>query len=246
VLTGLGGRDKVHTPRHLDEPRSLPIIERVSPHARVRHRRLTMRHARAFVRWLWLRVAHRNFRCGLFLIDDGAHIEIGRDIDIDIEPGVLIRRDYTGFWHEGRLHIGRDTQISRGVYMSVVRGIDIGENCLIAEGVSIHDMDHDFGADVADTPLRQRMLRAAPISIGNNVWIGAKATVVRGVTIGDDVVIAANAVVVDDIPSHCVAGGIPARVLKSWGPESGIRSGNEGTRSNPGWGAEPNRKELPC
>jgi acetyltransferase-like isoleucine patch superfamily enzyme len=53
--------------------------------------------------------------------------------------------------------------------------------------------------------------------IGNNVWIGAKATVTKGVTIGDNVVIGANSVVTRDIPPNSVAAGAPARVIRSIG-----------------------------
>lgn len=54
----------------------------------------------------------------------------------------------------------------------------------------------------------------APIVIGNNVWIGAKATVTKGVSIGDNSVIAANAVVTRDIPAGTLAAGVPARVIR--------------------------------
>jgi acetyltransferase-like isoleucine patch superfamily enzyme len=223
--------------------------EYVSPHARVPHRRLTWRHVSAFARWARLKARHRNLRGAVFFLDKGAFIEIGKDCDIEMAPGVRIMRDFTGFFHEGRIRIGRDTLISRGVYLSSVRGVSVGDHCLIGERVSIHDMDHDFGAHVSDVPLVQRPLRAAPIVIGNNVWVGAKATITSGVHIGDDVVIAANAVVTSDIPSHCVAGGIPARVLKSWNPEPSLRLSSEGGVSfgaAHGRSAERSGKGNPC
>jgi maltose O-acetyltransferase len=52
--------------------------------------------------------------------------------------------------------------------------------------------------------------------LGDSVWVGTKSTIVGGVTIGDDVVIGANSVVTKDIPSHCVAAGVPAKVIRSW------------------------------
>ena len=55
----------------------------------------------------------------------------------------------------------------------------------------------------------------APIHIRKNAWIGANATIMQGVTIGENVVIAAGAVVTSDVPDNTVAGGIPARVIKS-------------------------------
>ena len=58
------------------------------------------------------------------------------------------------------------------------------------------------------------MLHAAPIRIGRRVWIGANVVITKGVTIGDNSVIAAGAVVTRDIPANVVAGGVPAKVIK--------------------------------
>ena len=71
--------------------------------------------------------------------------------------------------------------------------------------------DHEF--EVAP-PTRLAGMRTAPIVIGENVWIGAKATITRGITIGDNAVVAANAVVTRDVPANAVVGGIPAKILK--------------------------------
>ena len=57
-------------------------------------------------------------------------------------------------------------------------------------------------------------MHPAPIHIGENVWIGSSVTITRGVTIGDNSVIAAGAVVTKDIPANVVAGGVPAKVIK--------------------------------
>jgi acetyltransferase-like isoleucine patch superfamily enzyme len=56
---------------------------------------------------------------------------------------------------------------------------------------------------------------AAPIVVGRNVWIGAGATVLQGVTIGDDAVVAAGAVVTRDVPPRVLVAGVPARVVKA-------------------------------
>jgi acetyltransferase-like isoleucine patch superfamily enzyme len=54
----------------------------------------------------------------------------------------------------------------------------------------------------------------APIKIGNNVWVGDKSTILKGVTIGDNVVVGANTLVNKDVPDNCVIGGIPFKILK--------------------------------
>jgi acetyltransferase-like isoleucine patch superfamily enzyme len=91
--------------------------------------------------------------------------------------------------------------------------ISIGNNVVIASYVSILDHDHDV-AYMKDPVLFRQKYKTGPISIGNNVWIGDKVTILKGVTIGDNVVIAANSVVTKNIASNTVAGGIPARFLK--------------------------------
>ncbi|MDP4120713.1 MAG: acyltransferase [Bacillota bacterium] len=84
--------------------------------------------------------------------------------------------------------------------------INIGENVAIAEGVMIRDSDnHDvFGSDN----------KTQPINIGNHVWIGMRAMILKGVTIGDGAIIAAGAVVTKDVPPKCLVGGVPAKIIK--------------------------------
>jgi acetyltransferase-like isoleucine patch superfamily enzyme len=78
--------------------------------------------------------------------------------------------------------------------------------------VSIRDYDHRF-ADLA-VPVRLQGLITAPVVIGNNVWLGSKVSVLRGVRIGDNAIIGAGAVVTHDIPANAIAAGVPARVLR--------------------------------
>lgn len=107
--------------------------------------------------------------------------------------------------------VGANSFIGTGSVISATSGIDIGADVLIAEYVTIRDQDHEFET-ARET--RNAGMRSSPIRIGNNVWIGAKATITRGVTIGDNAVIGANAVVTKDIPANAVAVGVPARVIR--------------------------------
>lgn len=88
----------------------------------------------------------------------------------------------------------------------------IGKDCLIGEMVSVRDHDHSFSS--SDALIIDQGRKTAPIRIGDNVWIGAKATITTGVCIGSNAVIGAHAVVTTDIPPSCVAMGIPARVIR--------------------------------
>lgn len=112
----------------------------------------------------------------------------------------------------GQITIGHSAFIGTGSIIVSRQSITIGNNALIAEYVTIRDQDHRFGGDV---PTALNGFDTAPIMIGNNVWIGAKATITSGVTIGDNAVIAAGAVLTSDVPANTVVGGIPAKILKT-------------------------------
>ena len=88
--------------------------------------------------------------------------------------------------------------------------IIIEKNCEIAEMVVIRDQNHNH--NFTDTPIAQQGINSSPIHIGSNVWIGAKATILKGVTIGKNSIIGANAVVTKNIPEKSVAVGVPAKV----------------------------------
>jgi len=89
--------------------------------------------------------------------------------------------------------------------------VSIGKGCLIGDMVSVMDCDfHDV------SPLKRHESGVvAPVEIGDNVWLGARVIILKGVVIGDNTVIAAGSVVSKSLPSNVVAGGVPAKVLKS-------------------------------
>lgn len=99
--------------------------------------------------------------------------------------------------------------IGRNCVIVAKESISISQGCLLAEMVVIRDQDHGIGS--------RDQFKTAPIHIGKNVWIASKATILKGVSIGDHAVVAASAVVNSHIPSHEVWGGIPAQCLKKIG-----------------------------
>jgi acetyltransferase-like isoleucine patch superfamily enzyme len=97
--------------------------------------------------------------------------------------------------------------INNNLSLACFDKIEIGDNVAIAENVCIRDCDnHDITSSIHT--------KTQPIKIGNNVWIGMNATILKGVNIGDGCIIAAGSVVTKDIPPKCLAGGVPARILK--------------------------------
>lgn len=113
------------------------------------------------------------------------------------------------------LEIGEKCNFGEYTHITCVNKIKIGDNCLTGRWVTISDNSH--GLTDKDSLLIEPRLRPVvskgSIIIGNNVWIGEKATILGNVTIGDGVVIAANAVVTKDVPSYCVVAGVPAKII---------------------------------
>jgi len=112
------------------------------------------------------------------------------------------------------LRIGRDTGISGGSVCAAVR-VDIGERCQIGADVLISDTDfHALDPIVRREATDWSRVASAPVRIGNDVFIGSRAIVLKGVEIGDGAVIGAGSVVTRSVRSRCVAAGNPARVVR--------------------------------
>ena len=114
---------------------------------------------------------------------------------------------YTDFGKN--ITIGKDVFINSGCHFQDQGGIEIGDGALIGHNVVLATINHDLN------PKENRKNHYAAIKIGAHVWIGSNATVLPGVTIGDYAVVAAGAVVTQDVPAMTVVGGVPARVLKT-------------------------------
>ena len=109
---------------------------------------------------------------------------------------------------DGTIEIGDNVVISRGVHVVAFSSIIIGADCMIGEYASIRDANH---CRVANQSLRDSPHQSSAIRIGANSWIGRGVSVLSGAQIGDGVTVGANAVVTRNLPSGCVAVGIPAR-----------------------------------
>lgn len=112
--------------------------------------------------------------------------------------------------------IGRNCNFGDFLHLTCINRIVIGDNCLTGRWVTISDNNHGQSdeTNLREAPIKRKLTSKGPIIIGNNVWIGDKATILGGVTIGDSVIVAANSVVTKDIPSYSVVGGNPAKILK--------------------------------
>lgn len=115
---------------------------------------------------------------------------------------------------QGWMKTGTEVSFGPGCHIYEPRaGLTIGDYCLIGGGVLICGVNH--GRAVCGIPMRRQPAEAAPIVIENDVWVGMGAIILPGVTIGEGAIVAAGAVVASDVPPGTIAGGVPARPIKS-------------------------------
>lgn len=140
----------------------------------------------------------------------GPNIRIGRSATIVAEPEQSVK---IAVWrlpeHEGFITIGDCVMISPGTRISAAHGITIGHSVMMANGVYITDSDWHGIYDRTKIPTEK-----TPVNIHDNVWLGDHATILKGVTIGENSVVAANSVVTKDVPANVVVAGNPAKVVK--------------------------------
>ena len=163
----------------------------------------------------WQReVQDRLMECETIQIAEGCFIapearlfgEPGRGIVIG--PGCAVAADV--FMH-GPITLGRDVSVNaRAALDGGARGIHIGDGTRIASGASLYAFDH--GLD-PERPVRAQPVTSRGIRIGQDVWIGANAGITDGVAIGDHAVVGMGAVVTRDVPEWAMVGGVPARII---------------------------------
>jgi acetyltransferase-like isoleucine patch superfamily enzyme len=120
--------------------------------------------------------------------------------------------------HEGvtpRLEIGSRTRIGRFAHVACVGDIRIADDVLTADMIFVGDTHHGF-ADAAEPIGRQPMAPPKPVVIECGAFLGIRATVLEGVTVGENAYVAAGAVVTEDVPPRTIVAGNPARPVKRW------------------------------
>lgn len=172
------------------------------------------RYARLFARLIWqrLRLRARLRLDGIAFICSGVRLEIGRDATIELGRWSWIGNDSKLRIHEGVFSLGAKSVIGQQCTVSCYERISIGRDCMLADRAMVIDFDHAF-ADV-ERPTRLQGIEKSAVAIGNNVWIGHGASILAGVTIGDNAVVATGAVVTRDVPANAVVGGVPAELIR--------------------------------
>ena len=130
---------------------------------------------------------------------------IGKKVD---DGFLLIPPFYTTGGTE--ISVGRNVFINQNCTFYDLGGLDIADDVMIGPSVSLITSGHPL-----EPSQRRAFVIARPISIGRNVWIGAGATIIGGVTVGENSVVAAGSVVTKDVPPNTLVGGNPARVIRA-------------------------------
>lgn len=164
-------------------------------------------------------------------------VELGRNVrlaaDIDFNLGGGFKKSLRSSKSTGRIVLGDSVWIERGAvlwgfdgkincannvflgpYVTIYGhgGVEIGENTLVAMHATILSSDHAIPP--IGQKIREQPDKLLPTKIGRDVWIGANAVILGGVTISDGAVIAAGAVVTNDVEPGAIVAGVPARVLR--------------------------------
>ena len=110
----------------------------------------------------------------------------------------------------GDVIIGDHTRI--GLHNTVIGPVTIGHHVNLAQGITITALNHNF--EDKSQRIDCQGISTSPVVIGDDIWIGANATVLPGVSIGNHSVVAAGAVVTKDVPPHSLVAGVPAKIIK--------------------------------
>lgn len=119
---------------------------------------------------------------------------------------------YTDFGKN--ITIGHHVFINACCHFQDHGGVTLGDNCLVGHNVVFATLNHGIAPDARTS------MHPAPIVVGRNVWIGSNSTILQGVTIGDNAIIAAGSVVTKDVAANTIVGGVPAKLLRAIEPSS--------------------------
>ncbi len=148
-------------------------------------------------------------------IQGRGRIVIGKNVRISGKPTIAFSRHLQS---QPEFIVGDGTFIAHNTVFAIAQSIRIGKNCLVAGGTTIIDNDgHPLDPDRRRRKDKLLIEEIQPVVIGDDVWLGGSAVVLKGVTIGDRAVVASRAVVTKDVAPDTVVAGNPARVVKELG-----------------------------
>jgi acetyltransferase-like isoleucine patch superfamily enzyme len=182
----------------------------------LRNRMITPKYALLALRLLWRRyltpTGRRITLDGMLFLGGGVKLQVGPTARLHFGRWVWIGHGTKIRCHEGEVRIGDKTVLGQECTISAYQRVSIGEQCIVADRVMLIDFDHNVAH--VERPIRAQGIYKRDVRVGSNVWIGYGAQILRGVTIGDNAIVGASAVVTKDVPANAVVGGAPARVIR--------------------------------
>lgn len=148
----------------------------------------------------------------------GKHAVIHRSVRMDTPP---YRKFFLGDYSVvesfacinnavGDVMIGNHTRI--GLHNTIIGPVTIGNHVNLAQGITVTALNHNFSD--AEKRIDEQGVNTTPVVIGDDIWIGANAVILPGVTIGSHSVVAAGSVVTKDVPPHSLVAGVPAKIIR--------------------------------
>ncbi len=178
----------------------------------VARRMLTPSYLRWYARYLQQRLAHPGLACrGMVFFGRGVELIVGGRLELGAWTWVGDRNRLR--CHEGSVRLGDKAVLGSDNAINAFLDVEVGRDALLSDWIYITDFDHETGR--LDVPIRKQGIRKDPVRIGADVWVGEKASILRGADIGAGSVIGSQSVVKGVIPPFSIAVGAPARVIRS-------------------------------
>lgn len=207
--------------------RNAPVPRLPGPAARVRwgwrkavrfaveHRMYTPEYLRLYSRYLAHRLRHPHVDLqGMVFFGPRVELQARRHhARLSLGPWCWIGAENKLRAHEGHLRLGAKVVMGGANTINTYLDIEIGENSLLGDWIYVCDFDHAY--DRLDIPIKKQGVVKTPVRIGSDVWVGEKASILRGADIGAGSVVASQALVKDVIPPFSIVVGTPARVIKT-------------------------------
>lgn len=138
---------------------------------------------------------------------------IGKNVQIRKDAGIECLSYFGGQEYNPKLKIEDNVIIGRSFKATITDTLEIGADTIIAHNVTIVTENHGINPE-SNIPYAKQALSSKPIHIGKNCWIGANVCILPGGNLGDNCIVAANAIVNKSFPSNVMIGGIPAKIIK--------------------------------